>query len=322
VKKRWRKLIPVLISAGLVAWLIWRISPEELAQAASRLPLIKLAILTASLVLALYCWDVICVRWLFAQPDRSLSLWVAGGARANSYVWSAFNYGAGQAVLGWQMARAQQSALAAALSRCALLVFHDAGVLLGLALAGALASRVEAGIAKVWILVGGLGFLGSLVLFWRLLPLQARARIVDSHWGLWLNWWTWQKSFWLVLLRLVYYGLIVVYAGLALKACGIDLGFRIVFGAIPLVLLADSLPSISGFGTRETALALLLPLDQEQQAVVLSFSLIWSAGLMSGRALIGLTNWWLLPVLCWMLRRQPKELSHDVLSDGSIGTGR
>ena len=32
-------------------------------------------------------------------------MWVAGGARANSYVWSAFNYGAGQAVLGWNMAR-------------------------------------------------------------------------------------------------------------------------------------------------------------------------------------------------------------------------
>jgi hypothetical protein len=322
VLNRWRWLLALLISAGLLAWLVWRISPEELAEAASRLPLVWLGIWTAGLVFALYCWDVVCLRWLFAQPDRTLSLRVVGGARAHSYVWSALNYGAGQAVLGWNMARAQEVPLASALSRCVLLVLHDAGVLIGLALIGVLACQVEEATARVWILVAGLGVLGSLALAFWLLPLGLRERIAGTNWGLWLGWWTWRHSFRLVILRVVYYGLIVAYAVLALEHCDIDLEFRVIFGVIPLVLLADSLPSISGFGTRETALVMLLPVPVEQQAVILSFSLFWSAGLLTGRALIGLGNWWLVPAASWMLRCGPKEHIHGVLGDGSIGTGR
>jgi hypothetical protein len=81
--------------------------------------------------------------------------------------------------------------------------------------------------------------------------------------------------------------IILLYAVVGLTYCGVELHSRVVCSIVPLVLVADGLPiSISGLGTRETALVYLV--DPPQPAVLLAFSLFWSTGLMLGRLLLGL----------------------------------
>jgi len=83
-----------------------------------------------------------------------------------------------------------------------------------------------------------------------------------------------------------------LYAGAGLAICYIPASLQVVCSVIPLVLLADGLPiSVSGLGTRETALLYLLNPDQPER--LLAFSLMWSAGLLVGRIGIGLAYWWI-----------------------------
>jgi hypothetical protein len=92
-------------------------------------------------------------------------------------------------------------------------------------------------------------------------------------------------------LRLVYFGILIVYGGLALWICEIPVGPMVVLGTIPLVLVADALPSVAGLGTRETALLLLLKPDSP--ATLLAMSLFWSTGMIVCRLAIGLLLLWL-----------------------------
>ena len=65
----------------------------------------------------------------------------------------------------------------------------------------------------------------------------------------------------------------------------------VVASTIPLVLLADGLPSVAGLGTRDTALQLLLSPDNPE--ALLAMSLIWSTGLVVVRSIIGLAHLWI-----------------------------
>ncbi len=302
---------------GLLAWLVWRVSPERLAQAAASLDWHGLALLTGMMVLGLYVWDVLCLRWLFGQPSGSLPVRMVGDARAASYVWSAFNYEAGQGVLAWKLAEAQDQSLVAALSRCFLLLLHDLGVLFTLGLVGWMIHPSPSAYVPIF-LGGGLAMMAGAVLVWKCLPAARQTRIRRTRFGMWLEWWTWQHSARLGFWRLAYYGIILIYAALALRLCGIALDAGEVCGVIPLVMLADALPSVSGLGTRETALLSLLELDSIEQAVVMNLSLFWTAGLMTGRLALGLANWWLLPGLAWLgahvvagFRRRRPQLKTD-----------
>lgn len=292
---RW--LLAGTVSVGLLSWLAYRISLDELARAAAALNWPLLVGLTIGLVLALYGWDVLCVRWLFGQPLGGLSIRTAGGARAASYLWSAFNYEAGQGVMAWRLAQAQEQSLLASLSRCFLLMLHDLAVLLMLALAGSLVYPFPRTTLIPAALGSGLGVLATVIIAWRFLSEERRQRIRQTRWGLWLAWWTWSHSGRLLLWRTAYYMIILMYAALALRTVGINLEPGAICGVVPMVMLADSLPSVSGLGTREMTLLALLDLTISEQAVVSSMSLIWTTGLMLGRAGIGLTHTMVAP---WM----------------------
>jgi hypothetical protein len=91
-------------------------------------------------------------------------------------------------------------------------------------------------------------------------------------------------------MRLVYFGILTVYAAAALAICRIPLDHQVVLSTIPLVLLADGLPNFAGLGTREASLLLLLaPKNPE---VLLAMSLIWSTGMLLCRFVIGLAHLW------------------------------
>src|SRR5688500_17178676 len=119
------RALPVLVSAVALAWVVWRVSPEELLRKATLLEWHLLVPATMAMVLALYFWDAVCLMALFATPEHPLSYAQALAARGRSYIAGAINYELGQAALAWDLARIQGVSLLSTLSRSALLAYHD-----------------------------------------------------------------------------------------------------------------------------------------------------------------------------------------------------
>jgi hypothetical protein len=257
--------------------------------AASQLDWPRLCLVFSVMVLALYLWDSVCLHWLFAERGLPLSYGQVLRARGSSYIASAVNYELGQGLVAWGLARAQGTTLVGALGRCLLLAVHDVAVLLSLGLAGSM--LIDTTIAR-----GIMGFCAiglSVLLILGLLAFLFPGRWIGG-WQLWPGSWTWGHSLRLSGLRVIYYAIILAAVGVGLEVAPVPVGWQAVFGAVPVALLADGLPiSVSGLGTRETALLSLI--GAPQPGVLLAFSLIWSAVLMTGRLLIGLVHWWFLP---------------------------
>jgi Lysylphosphatidylglycerol synthase TM region len=290
-----KRALPVLVSAGLVAWLVWTVQPERLADAAGALDWPWLTSLTAVLVLSLYLWDTVCLRWLFTEPGHPPRFWATLDARGRSYLFSAFNYELGQGVLAWRLSRAQQTTLASALARCVLLAYHDLVVLLSLGLVGALLTGPRAR-GVVQFCAAGVAVLLLLATIVALFSGRWRRRLANARWDLWPSSWHWRHSGQLLLLRYGYYGLIMLYAIIGLRHCGLSVATTELCGAVPCALLADGLPiSVSGLGTREATLRYLL--DPPDAALLVAFSLMWSTGLIFGRLSIGLVHWLAAPLV-------------------------
>ncbi len=284
------RCLPVVVSGAALAWVVWRVSPAALAEKAILLDWHLLVPATVAMVIALYFWDGVCLVALFATPEHPLSYAQSLRARGRSYLAAAINYELGQAALAWDLARTQHVSLLSTLTRSALLAYHDVAVLLSLGLAGSLLTS-DPHVGKVrWFCVLGLALIGTAALVPLLLPARYKLRLRSMRWANWTEFWSWGRSTRLAATRVVYFLILVVYAAVALEICGISLDFRVVLSTIPLVMLADGLPSISGLGTRETALQLLLP--TEQPAVLVALSLVWTTVLVLGRATIGVV--WVL----------------------------
>jgi hypothetical protein len=288
-----KRCLPVLISAGLVTWLVWRVSPDELARAAAVLNWPALVLLTLAELFALLGWDTLCLWWLFSQPDRPVPFRTVLWARARSYRWIVLNYELGQGVLAWDLARARGLSLASAIGRCVLMMLHDLAVLFSLALAAALVNPDPLARPVRWVCGIGLLVLAGLGLGMKLLPARWRDRLAAR--ADWLGWWTWRHSASLLALRLAFFLIIVLYVTVGLRVAGISAGPDVVYRVIPLVLLSEILPSMSGLGTRDTFLLGLLHPAPGQRAVVLAFSLLWSSVLLIGRMAVGLVASWLPP---------------------------
>jgi hypothetical protein len=290
VGRGWKRVLPVLISTGLLAWVVYRVSPQALVEAAGRLDARPLVAATALLVLALYFWDAVCLDWLFGKCIRPLSYPTALAARGWSYLPGALNYELGQAALAWRLARAQETTVLSALGLCVQLAYHDLVVLFVLGGLGSLVSTDPRSRPAGWVCGLGLAALAGFGVLVRWLPRAWRR--AGTALPSWLPSWSAGRSAMLLLLRGVYYGIILGYAAVGLEICRIGVSFHVLGSVIPLVLLADGLPiSVSGLGTRETTLLYLLQPDEP--ATLAAFSLFWSVGLASGRAGIGLLHWWI-----------------------------
>jgi hypothetical protein len=286
-----RRCLPLLISAGLLGWLSWRVPPLKLVQAAAVLDWPLLGLLTAALLVALFAWDAVCLTWLFSQPDHPLRYRTVLHARAASYLWAVLNYEIGQGVLAWRLGRLCGMTLGASLGRVVLLALHDVAVLLGFALVGALVLARPRSPAIAAACAGSLLGLAMIALLLKRLPPRWRGWLPQR--GSFLDWWGRRHSLTLLGLRLGFFLILWLYVALALRVCGIGEDGRVLGGAVPMALLFELVPSISGLGTRDTALLTVLQPSEGQEALVMSFTLFWSTGLLIGRLLIGLVSWWL-----------------------------
>jgi hypothetical protein len=287
----WRKLLPLLISLALIAWVVMRLSVGGVFQAIAAAPWPRLAILTAALVVALYLWDAVCLLTVFSGHGRPLTYAEMLRARGKSYAIGTLHQGLGQAALAWEVARTKKASLAAALSRSILLSWHEGLILATAALAGSWWSGdPETARARPLCAVLLAVLLGAALLL-GLLPARWRECLKQTRWGAWLGEWTFARSLRLVLLRIVYFAIGAGYVATGLWMCGQAIGPATALSVIPLVFLATILPSVSGLGTRETALYLLLASPQPD--VLVAIGLIWSTGVVAFRLAIGLAWLWL-----------------------------
>jgi hypothetical protein len=289
--RRGKQVLPPLISAGLIAWLVWTIQPRRLldALAATNWPGLLLAAVVQ--VVVLFLWDTVCVWWLFAQPERRLPFHTVLRVRCDTVIWSAVNLEVGQAAFAWRLARATNRPLTSTLGYCLLLALVDCGTLLSLALVGSFLHPTPLTRPWRWLCLGGLAGLALLVVLLKLLPERWHRRLAEKPWASWLAWVDWRAVAFLGTLRLIMFLLVLVYAGVSLAICGIPAGPLTVAGVIPFVILAESLPGTAGLGERETALVYLYPAGAGGRAVLLSLGLIWSAVVILGRVLISLVSW-------------------------------
>jgi hypothetical protein len=135
-----------------------------------------------------------------------------------------------------------------------------------------------------------------IALTFKVLPKRFRARFRRADSESFLEGWSFVRSLRLIFLRLVYFAILVIYAVIALHICKVPMDHRVAASAMPLVLLADGLPNVAGFGTRETSMQLLLDPGREHAPTLLALSLFWSTGLLTGRLAIALANLWLRQV--------------------------
>lgn len=298
------------MSVGLLAWLLKIVPFAELVEALAGINWQLLVPATILMIVALYFWDAICLRVLFVVDDRLVPFKQSLAVRGRSYLLGALNYELGQGAIAWSMARLQKTSFLAALSRSVLLAYHDLLVLL---LAGLIGASLGDDIRLARIrLICSIG-LGVLLIVTGALVLASKwygRWLLQTKWGAWMDSWSWRRSFQLGLLRIFYFGILVAYGVVAVHASGTTVGLAVAASAIPVVLLADGLPSVAGLGTRETALLLLLSPPQPER--LLAMSLVWSSGLIIGRVVIGLVATWAIP-RAW---HQPPE------NDTTVSTRR
>jgi hypothetical protein len=243
------------------------------------------------MVVALYLWDAVCLPAVYRVEGERITYLQALHLRGLSYFGGALNYELGQAALAWGMARIQHAPLTRMLARSVLLAYHDLIVLLSAGLAGSLLStdpRAER--LRPYIAVGLIVTLAIGAAVWSL-PEDVRRRVKLADSESLLSGWSMARSARLIPLRIVYFGILLVYASVALDICGIPVDRKVVLSTVPLVLLVDGLPNFAGLGTRDTSLQLVLS-PGESNASLLAMSLFWSTGMNLGRLMIAMFHLW------------------------------
>ncbi len=284
-----RNLLPLVVSAALLAWLVWRVPLPELAAAFRQLAWRPLVAITVALVVLAFFWDSLCIWSLFNDRDRPLKYRTALRARGSTYLFFILNFGLGQGLLAWIVAKAQGRPLLTTAGRCAAMACVDAGVLLALGLVGATISedpRTDGVAVFCGIALGGLT---SFALILSILPTGMTRRLQQTRLGAEIlsAGLSRRRLASLVLLRLTYYMFMMTHASTLLWLGGIPLDFTVVLSVIPIMALVDGLPiSFTGLGTREAVLLTLL--QPEQPAILLACMLVWWAVMVLGRAAIGM----------------------------------
>lgn len=289
--QRGKHILPLPVSIGLIAFLVWKISPEKLLAAFRQQNWPMLVLATVVQVVALFLWDSVCVWWLFSQPDRRLPFGKALRIRCDTVIWAAINLEVGQAAFAWKISKTLGVPLTNVASYCVLLTLFDSGSLMSLALVGSFIHPTPLTSKLRWICVAILCGLATLAALIKFLPERWRGWLNRRSWGDWIKWFDWRSALTLWGLREIMFLLVLVYAGVCLAICRLAVNASTVVGVIPFVLMAESLPGTGGLGERETALVYLYPDGDNHRATLMCFGLIWSTMVIVGRVCISLISW-------------------------------
>jgi hypothetical protein len=285
-------MLPPAISAILLAGVVWWVTPARLFSAAAELNWPPLVAITAVMVTCLYAWDALCLPTVYRFPGRHITYLQALHLRGLTYLGGALNYELGQGALAWGMARMQGAPLSTMLASSVLLAYHDVMVLLvGGGIGSLLTSDPRVVRLRPIIAVGLLIGVAVGMFVWRL-PDQWRARFPWADKNVLFANWSVTRSLYLATLRVGYFSILVVYAAVALTICRLAMDWRVVLSTVPLVLLADGLPSFASLGSREAMLHLTLA-PGERNATLVSMSLMWSTGMIVGRLAIATVHMWI-----------------------------
>ncbi len=288
--------LPAGTTLALITWLLIRVSPHRLLDAAREIAWVPLVIATGTMVVALYLWDSVCLQTVYSIHKNRWSYRRSLQLRGLSYLGGCVNYELGQAALAWGLAKLQNANLVRMLSRSVLLACHDIFVLLTGACLGSLLTSDPRVVRVRPYLAIAIASVAAIAVLFRVLPYRFRTRFRASDGESYLEGWSFMRSLRLIPMRFVYFGILLVYAVIALHICDVPVDRRVTASTMPLVLLADGLPSFAGLGTRETSLQLLLDPGRERAPMLLAMSLFWSTGLLTVRLTIALAILWIRPI--------------------------
>ena len=94
-----RFLLPLAVTLGLLVWLLTRVTPQQLAQAAGQLDWPPLLLATVVMVVALYLWDAVCLTTVYSVDQNTWPYVRSLHLRGVSYLGGAISYELVQAAL-------------------------------------------------------------------------------------------------------------------------------------------------------------------------------------------------------------------------------
>lgn len=290
---RWRRVLrvalPFAISAGLLAWVFSRIDAREaLAYARGEVVLRFLGPLLLFNVATLLI-EARCLHRVAGATRASLGIWTAARIKAASYLLSVLNYAVGAAGLSVLLRRRAGVGLADAASMVFLITLFDIGSVLASVAIGASFLEVEAlgvriGLVGALIAAIGAGFvflrapvgLGALDGL-RQLDVFRAPRTAPIPLLIELG-----------CLRSLFVLCYVALAWSLFAAFGIEIGLARAALGIAILLIVSVLPiAAGGLGTGQIAFVAIFS-GLAPDAELLAASILFSLGLVSMRALLGL----------------------------------
>jgi hypothetical protein len=283
-----RTALPWLAGLAILAVLGARTDLHGTRAALASCDLPRFALAAAAFLLAALALDALVLARLFqAALERPISwtsmlLW-----RAASYAWLAVSFHAASASLLTQIRTATGESWTRLAAVLAVHYAADAAALATLALAGSVAAvrlngaPAPLAIALVW------ATLAALLLLARHLPRMLRGNAPDHA----LRPLAAARIGELLLGRVVWYGVLVLFVMATLPTFDLRIPARDVLARMPIVLAVAALPiAPGGIGTTQAGMLALFA-DRAPAPVLLAYSLAYSAVLLLARVPLGALAW-------------------------------
>jgi uncharacterized membrane protein YbhN (UPF0104 family) len=287
--RRWsRRLLPVVVSAAALAFLLRRIDPAGLLDSLSwRVAAVMLPALLVYGAVTLVLEAVSVLRLLQPVPP-GFGAWTAARIKCASYLLAIVNYALGAAALTLLLRRRGGTTLGEAASVVLLISSTDLVLVLALAAAGTALLPEDVPVVSTGLLtLTGLGFFGGLALIrapGSLGPLE-RIRslaVFDALRRLPL-----ERLCELLALRSVFSLCFLGVCASAFYAFEIHPPFGLLVAGIMLVAVVGALPiAVAGLGTTQMAVVVIFG-SVAPEETLLAMSLVLSAGMIGLRTLMG-----------------------------------
>jgi uncharacterized membrane protein YbhN (UPF0104 family) len=286
--RRWlRRVLPVVVSAAALGFLLRRIDPAGLLDALSwRVAAVMLPALVVYGGVTLLLEALSILR--LVQPAAGFGAWTAARIKCASYLLAILNYALGAAALTLLLRRRGGTSLGEAASVVLLISSTDLVLVLALAAAGTALLPEDVPVVSTGLLaLAGLGFFGGLALIrapGSLGPLETirSLAVFDALRRLPLR-----RLCELLALRSVFSLCFIGVCASAFYAFGVHPPFGLLVAGIMLVAVVGALPiAVAGLGTTQMAVVVIYG-RVAPEATLLAMSLVLSAGLIALRALMG-----------------------------------